>query len=289
MANDPAENDKPASLSPGQRLAAARAAKSARKAATRGRQAELVEDKALSQAALAKDWLAENLKPLGLAAGAVLLVAAIGIVLSTVAENENTEAGQALTEVLEARIYDDGELAESYAAVARDHEGTVAATWALVGEGRALYSHGDHAKAREAYTRALESTDDETLQWVALEGIAYTLEADHAYDEALERLEGIAELGPDVAPIAAYHQARILVEQSKTAEAKDKLQEALRDLRRSDAPALPFTRAQVEARLALIDPGGTTGGGNGRDLNALQEELNDMIRQQQQPSRESTR
>ena len=289
MGNDPVEKDKPAPLSPGQRLAAARAAKSARKAATRGRQAELVEDKALSQAALAKDWLADNLKPLGLAAGAILLVAAVGVVWSTFAESENTEAGRALSEVLEAKIYDDGELAESYAAVAQDHEGTVAATWALIGEGRAFYSHGDHAKAREAYTRALESTDDETLQWVALEGIAYALEADQAYDEALEQLEALAEIGPEVAPIAAYHQARILLEQDKTVEAKDKLQEALRDLRRSDAPALPFTRGQVEARLALIDPGGASAGGRGRDLDALQEELNDMIRQQQQPSREPTR
>ncbi|MDH3201537.1 MAG: tetratricopeptide repeat protein [Myxococcales bacterium] len=279
MANDPAENQKQAPLTPGQRLAAARAAKSARKAAERGRQAELVEDKALAQAAVAKDWLAENLKPLGLAAGFVLLVAAIGIAWSTFAKNKNETAGEELAAVLDSNIYDEAELAESYAAIVRDHEGTVAATWALIGEARALYGQGKLEQARDAYKAALEGTDDETLRWAALEGIAYTLEAEQSYDEALEQLEALRALSKEVAPIASYHQARILMQQGKMSEAKIKLRGVLADLRQPNAPPLPFTRAEAESRLAIIDP--SQAPGTGLDMRGLQEQLNEMIRQQQ--------
>ena len=279
MANDPAENEKQAPLSAGARLAASRAAKSARKAADRGRQAELVEDKALAQAAVAKDWLSENLKPLGLAAGGVILVAAIGIGWSTVAGNKNKEAGSQLAVVLDSNVYDDGELAESYAAVVRDHEGTVAATWALIGEGRALYGQGKHEQARDAYKAALESTDDETLQWAALEGIAYTLEAEQSYEQTLEQLDALRALGKEVAPIAVYHQARILIQQGRMDEAKIKLQSVLAALRQPNAPSLPFTRAEAESRLALLDP--SLAPSTGPDMRALQEQFNEMMRQQQ--------
>jgi len=279
LANDPAENQKQAPLTAGQRLAASRAAKSARKAAERGRQAELVEDKALAQAAVAKDWLAENLKLLGLAAGGVLLVAAVGIGWSTFAQDKNDEAGKHLAAVLESNVYDDAELAESYAAIVRDHEGTVAATWALIGEGRALYGQGKLEQARDAYTAALESTDDETLQWAALEGIAYTFEAEQAYDQALEKLDALRALSKEVAPIAGYHQARILMQRGKNDEAKVKLQGVLASLRQPNAPSLPFTRAEAESRLALLDP--SLAPTTAPDMRGLQEQLNEMIRQQQ--------
>jgi len=279
LANDPAENQKQAPLTAGQRLAASRAAKSARKAAERGRQAELVEDKALAQAAVAKDWLAENLKSLGLAAGGVLLVAAVGIAWSTFAQDKNDEAGKHLAAILESNVYDDAELAESYAAIVRDHEGTVAATWALIGEGRALYGQGKLEQARDAYTAALESTDDETLQWAALEGIAYTFEAEQAYDQALEKLDALRALSKEVAPIAGYHQARILMQRGKNDEAKVKLQGVLASLRQPNAPSLPFTRAEAESRLALLDP--SLAPTTAPDMRGLQEQLNEMIRQQQ--------
>ncbi|MEM7434021.1 MAG: tetratricopeptide repeat protein [Myxococcota bacterium] len=279
MANDSAENEKEARLSPGQRLAATRAAKSARKAAERGRQAEMVEDKALAQAAVAKDWLEDNLRTIGLAVAGVLIVAAIGIGWSTVERNKNEAAGSQLASVLDANIYDDAELAKSYAAVATDHEGTPAATWALIGQGRALYGQGQHAEARASYMKALESTDEETLQWVAIEGIAYTYEAEEAYDEALAQLDALRELSKEVAPIASYHQGRILMAEGRTDEAKLKLQAVTSELRRPGGPSLPFTRSQAEARLALIDP--TLAPNAGPDIRALEEQLQDMVRQQQ--------
>jgi hypothetical protein len=67
--------------------------------------------------------------------------------------------------------------------------------------------------------------------------------------------------------------------QGRNDEAKLKLQSVLSELRRPGAPALPFTRAQAEARLALLDP--TLAPSPGPDMRALQERLNQMVRQQQ--------
>ena len=215
MANDPSENQKQAPLTPGQRLAAQQAAKSARKAAQKGRDAELVEEKALAQAAVAKDWLAENLKPLGLMAGGVLLVAAVGIGWSTYSRGQNAAAGEELAAVLEDRADDPAALATAYRAVADAHAKTPAAAWARIGEGKALYEQGEWEQARAAYRAALDASDDEAVRWLALEGISYSLEAEKSYDQALEQLEALRGLDPSIAPIAGYHQGRILAKQGK--------------------------------------------------------------------------
>ena len=92
------------------------------------------------------------------------------------------------------------------------------------------------------------------IRWLALEGIAYSLEAETSYDRALEQLEALREVNPAVAPIAGYHQGRILQEQGKLDEAKTKLEGVLADLKDPEAAALPYTKEQTEARVALLDP-----------------------------------
>ncbi|NIU06286.1 MAG: hypothetical protein GWO40_18745, partial [Gammaproteobacteria bacterium] len=96
--------------------------------------------------------------------------------------------------------------------------------------------------------------DDEAVLWAALEGIAYSLEAEKSYDQAIEQLEALRELDRHVAPIAGYHQGRILASQGKLDEAKIKFDGVLHALKEADAPLLPYTQEQAEARLALIDP-----------------------------------
>lgn len=282
MANDSAENEKGAPLTAGQRLAAARAAKSARKAAEKGRQAELVEDKAIAQAAIARDWLQENLKPLGLMAGGVLIVAALGIGWSSLSESKITAAGSELAAVLDAD--DEATLATSYAAVAESHPKTLASAWARIGEGRALYGQGRYEQSRQAYQAALETAEDEVVRWVALEGIAYALESEKSYDQAIEQLEALHGLGKNVAPIAGYHQARLLLAQGKLEEAKTKLEGVLHDLRQPDAPFLPFTRAQAEARLSLIDPSLAPAQDDPRRLEEFIRQQNERLGQQGRPT-----
>jgi len=285
LANDSAEDEKQAPLTAGQRLAAQQAAKSARKAANRGRDAELVEEKALAQAAVAKDWLQENLKPLGLMAGGVLLVAAVGIGWSTFTRGQDAAAGAELAAVLESDTDDPAALANAYAAVADAHAKTPAAAWARIGEGRALYAQGQWEPSRVAYQAALDSSDEEAVRWAALEGIAYSLEAEKSYEQAIEQLEALRELDSNIAPIAGYHQGRILVAEGKLEEAKTRFDGVLNELRQADAPLLPFTQEQTEARLALIDP--TLAPAEGVDPRRASEfirQMNEML--QRQPPQE---
>jgi tetratricopeptide (TPR) repeat protein len=279
LANDSAENEKQASsLTAGQRLAAQQAAKAARKAAQRGREAELVEGKVIAQAGVVKDWLGDHLKPLGLAAGGILLVAAIGIAWSTFERGQSTEAGAALSAVLKG---DAATLASSYAAVAEAHPKTPAAAWARIGEGKALYAQGQWERSRQAYRAALENDDDEAVRWAAIEGIAYTLEAEKSYEDAIEQLETLRALDESLAPIAGYHQGRILLEQGKLDEAKVKFDGVLSDLKQSDAPLLPYTEEQAEARLALVDPSLVpAAGADPRKADEFIRQMNELLQRQ---------
>jgi predicted negative regulator of RcsB-dependent stress response len=281
LANDPAENEKQAPRTPGERLAAQQAAKAARKAAQRGRDAELVEEKAIAQAVVAKDWLAENLKPLGLAAGGVLLVAALGIGWSTFSRGQNAAAGAELAAVLDSESEDAGAQSAAYAAVADAHPKTPAAAWARLGEGRALYAQGEWEKSRAAYQAAIDASDDETVRWAALEGLSYALEAEKSYDEALAQLEALRDLDRSIAPIAGYHQGRILTAQGKLEEAKTKFDGVLNELKEADAPSLPYTQEQTEARLAVLDPSlAPAVGSDPRQAEELVRRMNQMLQQQ---------
>jgi predicted negative regulator of RcsB-dependent stress response len=244
-----------------------------------------VEEKALAQAAVAKDWLQDNLKPLGLLAGAVLLVAAVGIGWSTFARGQDAAAGAELAAVLEGDADDPEALATAYAAVAEAHSKTPAAAWARIGEGKALYAQGQWEPARVAYQAALDSSDEEAVRWAALEGIAYSLEAEKSYVQAIEQLEALRELDSDIAPIAGYHQGRILVAEGKLEEAKTRFDGVLNELRQADAPLLPFTQEQTEARLALIDPSlAPTEGVDPRRAGEFIRQMNELL--QRQPPQE---
>jgi len=285
LAQDPAENENQAPLSAGERLAAQQAAKAARKAAKRGRDADLVEEKAIAQAVVAKDWLADNLKPLGLMAGGVLLVAAIGIGWATLTSGQNAKAGEALAAVLEGDTDAPADVAAAYANVAESHAKTPAAAWAYIGEGKALYAQGQLEPARAAYQAALDASDEEIIRWAALEGISYALEAESSYDEALEQLEALRAVNRSIAPIAGYHQGRILAAQGKLDEAKTKFDWVLNELKESDAPVLPYTQEQAEARLALIDPSlSPAAGGDPRQADEIILKMNEML--QRQPPQE---
>jgi predicted negative regulator of RcsB-dependent stress response len=285
LANDSAKDEKQSPMTAGQRLAAQQAAKAARKAAQKGRDAELVEEKAIAQAAVAKDWLQENLKPLGLMAGGVLLVAAIGIGWSTFTRGQATDAGAALAAVLEGDADDPAALASAYAAVAEAHPKTPAAAWARIGEGKALYAQGQYAPSREAYRAALDISEEEVVRWAALEGIAYVLEAEKSYDEAIEELEALREVDASIAPIAGYHEGRILQAQGKLEEAKTKYDGVLANLKGPNAPSLPYTEEQTEARLALLDPSlAPVDSLDPRQADELIRQMNEML--QRQPAQE---
>ena len=256
MANDSVKNEQP--RTPGQRLAAAQAAKAARKAAKKGLESEQLEEKALASAAVARDWVQENLKTILVSAGTVVVVAALILTWSAFSKSRSEAAGTGLAKVLET-TEDEGSTpetrADAYREISEAHPGSAAAAWARLGEGRALYDQGQWERSREAYGQALAGSDDETVHWLAIEGIAYGFEAEKKYEEAIERLEALAAKGDSLSSIAAYQQGRLLLVQGKQEEARAKLQQGLAALDQDGAANLTFTRQQIESRLALIDPG----------------------------------
>ncbi len=296
----------------GQRLAAAKAAKAARKAAKRGRQAEVVETKALKRAEVAGEWARSNRRTLIVAMVVIGAVVAGATGWSIHQEEKAQEASAVLWDAVEtarAQILPEGEgadpdadrptyptgearaerAAERYAKVVEQYPDTAAATWARLGQGNALFDLGKHEEAREAYEKALaEGGDDPIVAWRALEGIAFTYEANEQWDEAIERFGELGELeGQRWTDIADYHRARMHLAKGDEARAKETLRGLVERLRgeREDEPDLEYVLFQAELRLSALDsslvprqqapfPGGAgfggQGGGPGGDISPEQ-------------------
>ena len=262
----------------GQRLAAAKAAKAAKKAAARGKQAELVEDEAAARADKAAGWLERNRGPITMAALALLALMGGWFAYESYAKSQAGDASTLLweaTQTLNAPLGDEedpladeeSEDAERYEtigaradaalekldALLADYGSTDLAPWAQVLRGRALYQKGEHEAAREAFGRAL-SEGGADVRPRALEGIAFTFEAEEAWDEAIARFEELrSDDDPALSILADYHIARVHIARDNEEEAKEKLQAVLDALREEDAPELGYVRDQAELRLMAID------------------------------------
>ena len=144
----------------------------------------------------------------------------------------------------------------SFEKVDQEHGGTAAASWAKLGLARAYSEAGDWDKAAAAYDAAIKSADgDETITWLALDG---WVGAQHALDKteaALTRLNGFAGLSPQIAPMLAFQQGKILWGQGKKDEAKARLLDVLERLNKPGAPALTLTKRQTENLLGAHRPG----------------------------------
>ncbi|MEM9067790.1 MAG: tetratricopeptide repeat protein [Myxococcota bacterium] len=285
----------------GQRLAAAKAAKAAKKAAQRGKQAEIVEDKATERAEMAAGWFEENRSKMmmGVAAVALLLVGAFAY--NAYSSKQNVAASSMLwdaTQTLNAVIEsadeepatdEEEDDAESYEtlearadaalekldALIDEHGSSDLVPYAQLLRGRALSQKGQPAEARTAYETAL-STGDENVRPRALEGIAFTYEAEESWDEAVARFEELRETD-ELELLADYHLARIHLAQDQETEAKDKLQTILSAFQSEEPPELPFVRDQAELRMMAIDSSLVQ-----RDATPDQEELRRLIQQQLQ-------
>lgn len=304
---------KAAALTPGQRLAAARAAKAQKKTATRGREADLREQRAIDTAEVVREkavsYLDTNRRVIWGAIGAIVLVGAIAFGVKKWQDGEEQAAGallEAANRVQLAEIRSEGERAEAedddaptfatraaraeaalrkYREVTRRYPRTDAAVWAFVGEGRALLDRGEPAEARAAYQKAVQAGgDDPAVTRQALEGIGFSYEAEENWDEALDTYEELAGIANGTYESwGDYHAARMLLKKGNQDQAKERLRAVLERLRADDAPGAPYLRRQVEARLAVIDPTFTPqgGGGGGMGGQLSPEQLQELIRQAQ--------
>ncbi|HJK91025.1 MAG TPA: hypothetical protein RMH26_09885, partial [Polyangiaceae bacterium LLY-WYZ-15_(1-7)] len=295
----------------GERLAAAKAAKAAKKQAQRGQEAEEIEDKAEQTAEAASDFLEENRGRILAAIAAVMLLAGGYFGWQYFAEGKAADAAELLwdaTETLNAPIRseedEEGEAAdeedaeeESYASIeARadatleelqalfaDHAGSDAATHGRLLQGRALYQKGQNEEARSAFQQALQSSDAD-VRARALEGLAYTYEAEEAWEDAAAQFEELRQSDdPALAILADYHLARVHIAQDDEETAKEKLQAVLEGLREEEAPELGYVRDQAELRLMAIDSTLVQRNAeNAMDPEQMRRLIEQMQRQQQQ-------
>jgi hypothetical protein len=300
-------------ISAGQRLAAAKAAKAAKKIAQRGKEAEVVEEQAVETATVASTWLDRNRNKLVGAFAAVLLLGGAFFGFRAMQQKSAAEASQLLweaTEILNASIQAPGDddtaadavdaeadedevtyetiAARADAALAKlnelfaSHGDSPAAAWGRLEEGRARYQKGEHAEARTAFEAAL-AQGGEALAPRALEGIAFTYEAEENWDEAVARFEQLREEGGALEILADYHLARIHLAKDEEEPAKTKLQAVLEALREEDAPELAYVRDQAELRLMAIDSSLVQRDAAGQmDPAEMQRLIEQLTRQQQQ-------
>jgi hypothetical protein len=291
QANSGADNgaETPKSQSPGERIAAQRAAKAARKAVERGKQAEMVEEKVIKQASEYGEWVKENQTPILIAVAAAVVIFLGYIGFDTFSESNSQDAAALLwvaTETAEAPIRPETGAADdanaeagadsepeeeeesyvtivdraeaaitAYDAVLDQFAGTDAAMWARLGKGSALLQADRAEEARDEFSAVLQDTDDVNVTWRALEGLAFAFEAEERWEDARAQMEELESAGGGfVALVARYHLARLFVAEGSEDRATEAFRSLSEDLAAEPASAWPYLTLQVERRLNELDP-----------------------------------
>lgn len=311
----------------GARLAAAKAAKAARKAAKRGKEkkeqdplTQVRESEIVKRAQEASSWAADN-RNLVLAAAAGLLVLLGGWVGWNIhSTNQTQAAGSALAaaiEIAQAEIVSDEEegataasngdaqtfpseearaeaALEAFRRVLSEHGGSDAAIWARLGEADALATLGRHDEAREAYAAAeRDGSNEPSVLLRAMEGRAFTFEAEQQWDRALEVYQQLANTdNRRYEAIAQYHIARMHIAKGERERATETLRGVVDKLtptgeEQSAQPRFDYIRTQAQMRLAELDPSAAParrgssllGGGAGMPGELSEEQIQELIRQ----------
>ncbi|MFO0693401.1 MAG: tetratricopeptide repeat protein [Polyangiales bacterium] len=297
----PSEKD----MTPGQRLAAQKAAKAAQKAATRGREAELVEQKAIETAEettkVARTWVEQHYKLIGgILAGAVAVVA-LGAGVKWFFTRDDYAAGGLLWKATEAATAEirtaepgatenpddnslrfatpaarDREALSRYQRVESSHPSAPATLFARLGHAATLLGQEKIAEARAEYERVASAEDVAPfLEAQALEGLGVTYFEQRDFAKAKQKFEALRSLDHNrYQNVADYHLARVLHAEGQDDQAKQKLQGLLERLGEDDAPDLAYVQQQAELLLQDIDPSSAPrSSGGGIDLNSLPPEV----------------
>ncbi len=230
------------------RLAARRAAKAAAKAAKRGT-APIMPSQISKGVRAAQSWYTSHQRALWLGVGACVL----GVIAAFVIASQLDRSAHKATELL------DGALAtttapviapgsepegpapeESYASadararkaraefsnVVKRYPSTPAALWSSLGEADALLELHKPADAQKLYAGLVAHKGlDPFLEWRALEGLGFALEAQGKYADAQQRFERIAGLQHGAyKAVSDYHVARMEIAQGQKQKAADRLQ-----------------------------------------------------------------
>lgn len=271
-------------LTPGERLAQAKAAKALRKQKERGRDADRVESLALKKAGEAGQWVERNRKAITIALGA-LVVGLGGYLAWTQFASAGDEDASALlwdaVETANARVRGENtpapedeeepsfgtldERAEAaideYAKLDAEHGDSTAAVWADLGRGHQLLALERYDDARTAFRAALDRGGAQPfVAYRAIEGMAFAFEAQEKWDEAIDQFTTLGQTeGGRYELVADYHLARMHLAKGENDRAKELLEELIAKLEAvpeegETAPSLPYVEAQARARLSELDP-----------------------------------
>lgn len=271
-------------LTPGERLAQAKAAKALKKQKERGRDADRVESLALKKAGEAGQWVERNRKAITIGLGAIVVALAGYLVFTQFASAGDEEASKLLWDAVEtanarvrgestpapedeeettfATIDERAEAAiDEYAKLDAEHGDSTAAVWADLGRGHQLLALERYDDARTAFRAALDRGGSQPfVAYRAIEGMAFAYEAEEKWDEAIDQFTTLSQTdGGRYELVADYHLARMHLAKGETDRAKELLQELIGKLDEvpeegETAPSLPYIEAQARARLSELDP-----------------------------------
>jgi len=242
--------------SAGNRLAAKRAAKAAKKAATRGSHGATPApaDEVAKSVLDANAWLDAHGRKLAIGLAALVVLGVGALLVSYWQGAQTREAGQALDTAVRtahglvlapeetvpegvlvptfgsAKERDEKALAQMRE-VAKKYEGTRAGAYGALGEASSLLSLGKAEEASAAFEKLRSAQgseyDDAADEWRSrvLEGAGYALEAQKKYADARVRFEELSKLhGGSYRILGDYHRARMLVAEGNREEAKKTLE-----------------------------------------------------------------
>lgn len=261
---------------PGERLAARREAKSARKAAKFTPAAPENEPDEVTQGVVeASHWLDRHQKSFwtGFAVLSVVGVVAASSLMSV--DKRNRDAGKELSVALRTALSPLGEpppdadgfltyyanaadraeksLAQ-YRSTIEQFPGSTAAKFARLGEANALLTLGKADEAQKAFAEiAADAEVPAVLTQQATEGLGFALEKLEKHAEAAAQFVALGKLdgGAHAAP-AAYHQARMLVAQDKPKDAIAILETALAAERDRDEAAAPARYPSIAGDIEVL-------------------------------------
>jgi len=278
--------------SAGNRLAAKRAAKAAKKAAVRGNGATAAApaDEVAKSVLDANAWLDAHGRKLAIGFAALVVLGVGALFVSHWQGAQTREAGQALDAAVRTahglvlspeETVPEGVLVPTFGSakerdekaltqmreVSKKYEGTRAAAYAALGEASSLLNLGKAEEASAAFEKLRNAQgneyEDSADLWRSrvLEGAGYALEAQKKYPEARARFEELSKLhGGSYRILGDYHRARMLVAEGNREDAKKTLEALTKAIVDKPADALnpgdQFDSTLNAAQGLLVELGG---------------------------------
>ena len=257
------------------RLAAKRAAKAAAKAAQRA--TGPVPNEVAQGVKVARGLYESNSRVVWIAVGAVAVIAGAWIGVTRYTAKQGREASELLhvgVTAANAPIVAEGQEAPEdapesfsssktraekasaeYAKTSKSFGGSTAAAWSQLGQAQALEQLGKHGEAQALYSKAVAADDKGgELKFLALQGLAFSLEAEKKYGPAAERFAQIGALADGAyKPVGEYHRARMLLAQNKPKDAASVLEALVKAERARPAEAGQRWQSLVESAQTTLD------------------------------------